>query len=137
MLFPSAGQPIFPVAYEKVECDYVQWKFFRLDPSAKRWNKVKWIAFGDLLTRTDLEKQFGKEMGGEVKLDWTPSDSEAKDDEIYKRALVWTIWNREDKKVYVVTSGYDKAPLKVMDDPLKLSNFFPISKPVYSISTTD
>lgn len=122
------------VVYEDVRCDYVEWDMFRYSP-AKRWDKVRWVAFGEMLTRDDL-KQFGP-TGAEVKLDHGPEGQSDEDkDEIYKRALVWTIWDKQSKTVYVVSSGYDKGPLAVIKDPLGLEGFFPIPRPVYSICTT-
>jgi hypothetical protein len=56
---------------------------------------------------------------------------------IFKRALVWTIWNKTDRKVYVISEGYKEAPLVVKDDPLRLEQFFPVPRPLYSIFTTD
>lgn len=120
------------VVYEAVECDYVEWDMFRISP-AKRWTKVRWVAFGELMTRDDLEKQFG-EVGKLCELHWSPQDKD--NDELFKRALVWAIWNKTDRKVYFVSEGLKSQPLKVLDDPLSLEAFFPCPKPVYSISTT-
>lgn len=128
------GQPE-TVVYEAVECDYVEWEMFRCSP-AKRWSKVRWVAFGELLTREDLVKQFG-EVGKVCSLDWAPKGKEEDRDELFKRALVWTIWDKTSKKVIVVSKGYKQGPLKVLDDPLGLEGFFPCPKPVVSITTTN
>jgi len=123
------------VVYEAVECEYVEWEMFRMSP-AKRWSKVRWVAFGKLLTRDDLVKQFG-DKGKACSLDWAPKDKENENDEMFKRALVWTIWDKTAKKVISVSKGYTQAPLLEVDDPLQLEGFYPIPKPVYSISTTN
>lgn len=124
------------VVYESVECDYVDWEMFRYSP-AKRWSKVRWVAFGDLLTRDDLVSQFGK-VGELVKLDWAPDGNKLEENnDTVKRALVWQIWNKIDRKVYVWASGYNHALLAVADDPLRLEQFFPCPRPVYSICTTN
>ena len=123
------------VIYEAVECDYVEWEMFRISP-AKRWSKVRWVAFGELLTREDLEKQFG-DKGKYCKLDWAPKDKEDDKDELFKRALVWTVWDKTSKRVIVLSKGYTQAPLMVLDDPLGLEGFFPCPKPVVSINTTN
>ena len=127
------GQMVDQVAYESVECDYAEWEMVRISP-AKRWAKVRWIAFGELLTRDELVGQFGK-AGQLCTLDWAPKDKEK--DELFKRALVWTIWDKTSRKVYVVSRGYTQAPLSVVDDPLGLEGFFPCPKPVVSINTTN
>ena len=125
------------VVYECVEPEYVEWAFFRMSP-AKRWKKVRWVAWGELLTRDDLIAQFGDDIGNEIELKWMPEGmQDTEENAIFKRALVWTIWNKTDRKVYVVSEGYKEAPLTVKDDPLHLEDFFPMPRPLYSIFTTD
>lgn len=126
------------VSYEEVRCDQVGYEYFRMSP-AKHWSKVRWISFGELLSRQDCVKQFGKEIGSAIKLDWSDrkDDDPDKDDERYRRALVWTIWNKSDKQVYVISAGYPAGPLKQEADPLRLEQFFPIPRPMYAIWTTD
>lgn len=128
------GQPE-QVIYEAVECDYVEWEMFRCSP-AKRWSKVRWVAFGELLTREDLVKQFS-DRGKLCALDWAPKGKEEDRDELFKRALVWTVWDKTSKKVIVVCNGYKEGTLKTLDDPLGLEGFFPCPKPVVSITTTN
>ena len=125
------------VVNECVEVDYVEWTMFRYSP-AKRWKKVRWVAFGELLTRDDLIKQFGEKIGTAVNMKWMPKGMEDTDEnKIFKRALVWTIWNKTQRRVIVVTEGYKDAPLKEQDDPLKLEGFFPMPPPLYDIQRTD
>lgn len=127
------GQPLLPKEYEEVRCDYVEWDMFRVSP-AKRWSKVRWVAYGELYTRDDLIKAFG-EKGRKCSLDWKPADKED-NDELFKRALVWAIWNKSDRKVYFVSKGFSDGPLLVVQDPLNLEGFFPCPKPAYSVWTT-
>lgn len=125
------------VVYEAVEPDYVEWSMFRYSP-AKRWKKVRWVAFGELLTRDDLITQFGEKVGKAVEMKWMPKGmTESDENAIFKRALVWTIWNKTQKKCIVVSEGYKEAPLSEVDDPLGLQDFFPVPRPLYSIFTTD
>ena len=128
--FDDDGQ----VAYEEAKVDYVEWDMFRMSP-AKRWEKVRWVAFGDLLTRADLKKQF-REKGERCKLDWCPDGIEDNaDNEIFKRALVWTIWDKATRKVFAVCRGFPDSPLAEVADPLRLEDFFPCPRPVYAVST--
>lgn len=125
------------LAYECVEAEYLEWQFFRIAP-AKRWKKVRWLAWGELLTRDDLVAQFGPQLGNAVELKWMPKGmEESEENAIFKRALVWTIWNKTDRKVYVICEGYEAGPLAVKPDPLRLEGFFPVPRPLYSIFTTD
>lgn len=130
-------QAVEEVAYECVETDYVEWSMFRYSP-AKRWKKVRWVAFGELLTRDDLIKQFGQKIGTACEMKWMPKGMEdSEENAIFKRALVWVIWNKTQKKCIVVSEGYKDAPLKELDDPLRLEGFFPMPRPLYSIFSTD
>jgi hypothetical protein len=131
----EAGKPMQQVVYESVEAEYVEWEMVRFSP-AKRWGKVRWIAFGELLTRDELVQQFGEKIGEQCTLDWAPKDKEQAD-EMFKRALVWSIWDKTSRKVHVVSKGMPAQRLAVVDDPLKLEGFFPCPKPVYSIRTTN
>lgn len=126
------------LTYECVEIDYVEWDMIRFSP-AKRWKKVRWVAFGELLTRDDLIDQFGEEIGQKVALKWSPKgmDDKEEQNQIFKRALVWTVWNKTERKVIVVSDGYSEEPLKEVDDPLRLEEFFPSPQPLYSIATND
>lgn len=129
----EAGQPQQQVVAENVVTDYVEWDFVRFSP-CKRWSKMRWVAFGELLTREELVEQFG-EVGKYCSLDWAPKDKE-NDDELFKRALVWSIWDKPSRKVYCVSKGMPSQCLAVIDDPLNLQNFFPCPEPVYAIKST-
>jgi hypothetical protein len=131
----ESGEPVQEVVYETVETEYVEWEMFRMSP-AKRWSKVRWVAFGELLTRDELKAQFGKK-GQKCTLDWKPKDKEEENDDMFKRALVWSIWDKTSKKVHVVCKGLSGERLAVKDDPLNLEQFFPCPKPVYSIKNTN
>jgi hypothetical protein len=134
-LMDESGEPMQEVIYEAVETEYVEWEMFRMSP-AKRWEKVRWVAFGELLTRDELITQFGKK-GKACTLDWKPKDKEEENSDMFKRALVWSIWDKISKKVHVVCKGHPCERLAVQDDPLNLEQFFPCPKPVYSIRNTN
>lgn len=121
------------VVYEEVVCDYVEWAWFRMSP-ATRWKKVRWIAFGELLTKKELKEQFGEEIAARCTLDWAPEDKE--DDSDLKRALVWVIWDKTSRKMYAISKGLPEMPLRVLDDPLQLEGFWPIPKPLYASTAT-
>jgi hypothetical protein len=134
------GQPVMEqipeVVYQEVQAEYVDWEFFRHSP-ARQWNKVRWVAFGELLTREDLVAQFG-ELGQKCELNWKPSglSKDEENHEVYKRALVWVIWDKKDRKVVVVCEGMKDSVLAEQPDPLGLEGFFPTPEPVYSMRTT-
>lgn len=124
------------VAYEEVIPEYIEWETFRYSP-AKRWSKVRWVARYELLTRDELKSQFGG-IGAKCALDWMPKGMEDNaDNQIFKRAQVWMIWSKSDRKVYAICGGNREQPLAVVDDPLKLQDFFPCPEPVYGVHTTN
>ena len=131
----AAGKPamVEQVVFEEVTSEYTEWKWFRMSP-ATRWSKVRWIAFGELLTKKDLRAQFGEKVAAECSLDWHPIDKENEPE--YSRALVWMIWDKGSKNLYAVCKGYPEAPLRVTPDPLNLEGFWPIPRPLYAATET-
>lgn len=134
VLDDETGEPAQQVVYETVETEYVDWEMVRISP-AKRWDKVRWVAFGELLTRDELVEQFG-DLGKQCRLDWTPKGKEDDKDDMFKRALVWQIWDKISRKVVVISKGLPFQRLAVKDDPLNLEGFFPCPEPVYAIKNT-
>lgn len=129
------------VAYEEVACEHVAWRHFRHGPG-RTWQDVPWICFDHFLTREELVK-LNPEIGGKVNLDTTIA---GKDDnkgdgenlkEVFKRAYVREIWDKDSRKVLFIAPSYKDAPLKNADDPLGLTGFYPIPKPLYAIETSD
>jgi hypothetical protein len=130
------GKPQFPVVYEEARCEYVEWEMYRQSP-AKRASKLRWKAYGELLTREELNSRFG-DRGAKCTLDWMPEGKEDNtENQIFKRALVWMIWNKSDRKVYTICGGSKDVALEIVDDPLHLEGFFPGPNAVYAISTTN
>lgn len=133
------------VAYEEVVCEYVDWSLFRYSKGAKRWEDVKWVAFGEVLDKNELKKRFPKTWS-EVSLSYKaeqdttgtepgpfPEDS----GDVTNQALVWMIWSKVDRKVYWVTEGWQDGLLGEKDDPLGLEGFFPCARPLYGQFDTD
>lgn len=134
----EAGEEL---AYEEVICEHVPWKHFRHGP-ARTWAEVPWVAFELFLTRDELVK-LAPELGNRVNLDTTlaGADQGKRDGEnikeIFKRARVWEIWDKESRKVLFIAPSYKDEPIQEADDPLGLINFFPVPKPLYAIETSD
>ena len=124
--------------YEQVICDLVPWQDFRHGPG-KRWRDVTWVAFRSRLDRVELKEKFGK-LGAQIELeDCDTGDDKSMDDQerdVFKRAPVWEIWDKEERKIIFIADSYKEAPLKVEDDPLGLDGFFPIARPMYSVRST-
>lgn len=128
------------VANEEVQCEHVQWKDFRRGP-AKAWPDVPWIAFRHFLTRDDLRK-LNPKIADSVNLDAQVEGFQDKGDgrpepELFKRATAWEIWDKESGEVIFIAESHKNEPLVREKDPLELTGFFPIPRPVYAIKTSD
>lgn len=128
------------IAWEDVPTEHVPWANFRRGP-ARGWEDVPWIAFELFLTREQLI-ELSPECGGKVNLDFAVSKQENdKTDsppaEIFKRARVWEIWDKDKKQVVFIATGYQHKPIQMLDDPLGLTGFFPIPRPLNAVETSD
>lgn len=134
------GEPIEDVAYQAVGCEHVPWATFRHGP-ARRWSDVPWVAFAHYYTKEGLRSLAGKKAD-DVALDmYISSDKEGPEGdrpakEIFKRALVWEIWDKESRKVIFISPSYTDGPLLEIDDPLGLEKFFPVPRPMMAIQSS-
>jgi hypothetical protein len=78
----------------------------------------------------------------DVQMDYTPQGMEDNEDgdpisDTFKRAVVWEIWCEESKEVIFIAPSLKERPLKTEEDPLGLTHFFPIPRPLYATENTD
>ncbi len=137
---PNTQEPVEDVSYQAVKCEYVPWAAFRRGPG-RSWDDVPWIAFAQYYGRDALEK-ISPKHGKQVPLDMRlgddhdqadGADGDKPDKEVLKRALVWEIWDRDEKKVLFIAPSYRDAILAEVDDPLELDGFFPVPPPMMAI----
>lgn len=120
----------------QTECAYgeaVRWdKFFH--GYARTWKKVPWIGFEWDMSEKELRDNFQ-----EIKFDLTKFSSTeelSKDGETteeltgVKTFKVYEIWDKASRKVRFFSPVYPDGPLREVDDPLNLTNFFPVPKPI-------
>lgn len=121
---------------KKCRLEYVDWKDFRMS-TEKEWSKVRWVAFRHYKTRAQLVEDFG-EQGKNVSLNVTRLDGidekNRPENELFKMAEVWEIWDKDSKSVYWMTAGGDGVLLGNDEDPYSLKGFFPMPKPLGSES---
>jgi hypothetical protein len=136
---PAGGDETFrPVTHETVPCDYVGWEDF-LHGVAPRWHHVPWVARKVHMTREELVERFGEEVGKAVPM--KPVNGMSEDEcsaygDVFKRALVWEIWDKGSKSAYWISPGH-KQLLDKRRDPLGLRDFFPCPRPLLATTTTD
>jgi hypothetical protein len=126
---------------EEVRTYHVPWDQYR-QAIANCWDDVWWVAYGNnFLTQDEIVEQFGEEHS-DVPLthiahmeeqDGAPTDGEAR---TVKKAQVWEIWDKDDRKVYAVVAGYDRFLMET-EDPLQLRGFYPGPEPVLIVETPD
>lgn len=111
----------------------VRWdKFFH--GYARTWKKVPWIGFEWDMTEKEAKENFpGKALSFDNLPDTDETDSPTENRqqlEGVKLCKVYEIWDKAARKVYFFSECYPKGPLKVVDDPLGLTGFFPIPRPL-------
>lgn len=130
------------MSYECTPTDYVFWKDFRCSP-ARTWDEVTWVARRIYMNRGDGVARFGEDFK-EVPLahepigldDLSKAGASQAEQESLKKAIVWEIWSKGDKRVYWVAEGHNKL-LDSKEDPYGLDNFWPCPKPLFATQTTD
>lgn len=124
------------IEWEQVVSEKVQYDDFRILCAAKTWDEVTAVGRRHRLSRADLVAKFGEEIGNAIKLDGTDLDDskDSADADLFKTAAIWEIWDKEDKKVIFISETYSK-PLRIEDDPLGLTGFFPCPRPLYAIES--
>lgn len=122
------------------ECVYgeaVRWdKFFH--GYARTWKKVPWIGFEWDMSKDELKKNFPKAKLADLRMTATIEEDDASSDKAedrdelagVKTYKVFEIWDKASKKVIFLSPVCPDAPLRYIDDPLELSCFFPIPRPM-------
>jgi hypothetical protein len=130
------------LSYAEVPCEHVPWRDFRRGPG-RFWGEVPWIAFRHYLSKDEISKLIeGSEINIEdIPLNYSSDGQTEKQDQdpkadVFKRGMVWEIWDKDGKQVLFICQDYHEAVLKTEDDPLQLTKFFPIPKPLQSIEQT-
>ena len=134
-------EPVEQVEYETVCGESVPWDRF-LHGYAKQWKDVPWVAFEHFMTRDELVKNFGEEIGHRIPLNISgketaneSDDGDRDDDKLHDAegvtlAHVFEIWDKETKMVRFLAPSYPAGFVKSVEDPLELSGFFPMPQPL-------
>ena len=115
---------------------------------ARKWSKVPWVAFEEHMDLEAAEAMFGKEISNRIEF----TVGEDNDDEDGKEgnnaderdmgerktALVYQIWDKSNGKVVrYISPHYKEGYLKIQEDPLELTGFFPIPRPLQFIEKSN
>lgn len=141
---PSFGQDD-KLAYEEVTCEYVPWKTMRRGPG-RVWDEVPWVAFELYLSYSEVAKLLDGENNSilkELKFSYTsepkknPEQQGENLSKLAARARVWEIWDKDNRKVHFISPDYTQRRIVSLDDPLELSGFFPIPRPLSALIAPD
>lgn len=128
------------VAWQATYCETVTWSEFRRGPG-RRWSEVPFIAFRHYMTRDQLvalsEKNGGKvPLSHSMKLEEKDA-SRGPEAEVFKRALVWEIWDKQKREVVFISPSFTEEPIVTLGDDLKLRDFYPIPRPLQDVNRPD
>jgi len=124
------------VASTSHQCVYgedVRWDKFS-HGYARSWKKVPWICFEWDMNPDEMKMNFPDVQGIDFSAipEATESDNTKTDNSMQgvKLAKVFEVWDKRTRKVYFFSPAYPKGPLKVVEDPLHLTGFFPVPRPL-------
>jgi hypothetical protein len=126
------------IEYECAPVDYVHWRDFGITV-ARTWEEVTACWRKVYLGRPALVERFGEELGGKIPLDTRPETSKSYNEKMgegAKEACIYEIWDKTSGEVIWLSKSMGKI-LDTKTDPLKLENFWPCPKPLFSTLTTD
>ncbi|MCK5318375.1 MAG: hypothetical protein KAJ55_10685 [Anaerolineales bacterium] len=133
---------VLKVTNENAPVDYVHWQDFRWG-WCRTWAEMPWMAFRSFLTKEEAKARFGAKKAKSLEYkSQLPTGTENKD-ETYdtdqknnvRKAEIWEIWSKRDKKVFWWSHGPDII-LDATDDPLQLDGFWPTPRPLTANVTT-
>ena len=126
------------IEYECAPVDYVHWRDFGITV-ARTWEEVTAVWRKVYMGRPALVERFGEELGGRIPLDTKPETSKSFNEKMgegAKEACVYEIWDKTSGEVIWLSKSMGEI-LDTRADPLKLENFWPCPKPLFSTLTTD
>lgn len=108
-----------------------------LHEPARKWSEVGWVARCAWMTQDEMRERFGNVQSGAGLYVWQAAAFAQRKNERTdgmtdgaKKAAVWEVWHKRDRRVYWVTDGVD-VMLDEGEPPVDLATFWPCPKPVY------
>lgn len=129
------------LAYETICAEHVPYDRF-YHGYGKEWCDIPWIAFEHYKTKDELKEILRandqeESIADAVEYDYSSEAMKAEQDskivtdvDTVELAQIYEIWDKVNKKVIFIASGYEDKPLFVLDDPLQLSGFYNVPEPI-------
>jgi hypothetical protein len=124
---------------ERAEVNYIHWQDY-LESTARTQYEVRWRAYRIYMTRSELIKEFGSDVGGRVELSVAKGGKRKKSEEeqeFLQQAEIWVVYDFPSKQVLWICEGYQEGPLKQLENPLGLREFWNCPLPLVATTTTD
>ena len=116
----------------RVLTNYIDPKTVVMDCTHVRvWEDVSWVAQRIEMTKAEVIEQFGSCVADELLKD------ENEDEERERATCVYKIWDKKNKKILYLSKEVSGEFLRVDDDVLNISGFFPFPKPVFATLIND
>ena len=122
------GDPEEELVYEEIDVEPVNWKRFRYQPCA-RWEDADWACIEHYPTKDELDEMYDEKTVRLIPLGYTDKGDKAETDDDKKRARIYEIFDKKNRKNIEMAEGYDEI-LKEEDDPLNLEGYYPFPKPL-------
>jgi len=126
-LVPGIGQVWIRFKDEEIFADVLYWEDFIYGP-ARCWEEVPWVGRIHNFTGEEVIALYGK--SALVEASKIKDDNNITPKEITEgKYCVYEIWEKKTRKVFHIIKGAAK-PIKTIDDPYKLPDFFPCPRPL-------
>lgn len=127
------------IGHQELREEWVYWEDF-CHGHSRSWAKVPWVARRVPMRKGEFEEKFPDAKADKVQATYSMDDSSSEGErgstESDKFVEVWEVWNKGTKRRIYVGRGYSDI-LQEDDDPLGLRDFFPLARPLYSVTSTD
>ena len=126
------------IAKQSVRDEHVYWEDYR-ESAGREEKDIWWKARAHYYSRDELKEYFPKHAPhvplNATLLNNNSYDQTRDDQDTFRRARVWEIWDKSKRQRVWVAEGYDLI-LKLDDDPYGLQDFFPCPAALYRVRTT-
>lgn len=132
--------PLTQVKDQRIVIDYIFWDDFLWSP-CRVWEERRWVGRKAYMTREELIERFGELKGKECPLNYVSWKTDTKiqpstpREDVLKKAVVYEIWDRIDRKVIWFAKGM-MSLLDEKDDFLGLKGFEPCPRPMLANLST-
>lgn len=128
--------------FEGLGVDYVHYSDF-ITGVGRVWLELPWIARRVYFTQKKAIARFGKEKAAQLQYSYRPHDDSVGGGSDKNgvsgggnQAIIYEVWDRENKKVIWFSEDYAPDVLEEIDDPLHLKDFWPCPEPIRAVWTT-